>query len=986
MFMRKIYKFLIAGVLGFSGLNVAAQYCYASGPFDCSGAWNIDLVKLSGENGSAINRASNCEAYADNTAEFAYLLAGNTYTVTVSTTSAISNVAVFVDWNNDNILNDTTEIVPGVATLGADASLLLIPPMGTTDGPKRMRVRAVSYIGVPSSCGEQTFGEVEDYTLYFYNEADSIPTVSGPAGTYCTAGGPANCAQLDGSGTGYPITKVEITGDNGTKISNPSSCDMYGDYTAQSVTLSVGSPYTLAVTGGNAFGVTVTWIDWNEDFDFSDPGEEYAEYNYNIALDALVTVITPPVDVVPGIKRMRIRAEGILPPEPCGIQAIGEVEDYTVIVFNPLTPTPDCATGFSPADSATKVCQNTRLSWTAVTDAAQYKLKLYNASSGTTVLDTVITPNNLTLTNLSVSTNYKWLVIPVDADGVSAIGCDTLLFTTAANPDPSVLINSGVDSLTVCADNDLFLDATVQDGTGPYEYLWTGDDESHFDFLDTITPTYHTAAAGSYKILVQATDANGCAATDTAVVHVYPNPVISKFESVKSAYCEGETGSLKLITDGTSQFFFKSFDQVNYASTSLVYQGDSVWDIGMLTDSVWYRIAVANLYGCGAVAETGVIVHPTPDTPVIVADKLSFCPGDSAQLEVSNYSTGLTWSNGTTSSKQTVKASGDFTVTYVDSFGCSSSSDTTHITKNPAPTNLVIKVLESSLCAGETATLYLENNSSNSVLWNDGTTTGDSLKVTTGGTYSLVATNSFGCSAQANAPSPVFHPIPAKPSIAGVTKACDGKTIPLTANGSGSYSWSTGESTAKINVTAAGTYSVKVVSSFGCESDTASATVEFEALPDAVTISQVGDSMFVNPQDSQYKYRWYKANGQFLKETTGAYKPTASGKYKVVVVSAFGCFSDTSVTFTFAGVGINKVSEQGQLKVYPQPAKDRFMIDLPIVSGQYHLTILDLTGKLIFEKTMNSGLQEIIGNWSSGSYVIRAESQDEILTIPLIIE
>ncbi len=1063
--MRGVIKYSLSGILLLFSIQFYGQnYCYAEGPPDCSGDWYIAQVNVAGEKGSSIAHASMCEAYADNTTKFCNIIGNGTYTVSVNTAALVSNVGVFVDWNNDGFLSDTTEAYYGVSS-GGDFVLPIVPPTGLTDGPKRMRVRAVSYIGVPSSCGLQTFGEVEDYTLYYYNSIDSVPETSvPPTGNYCDGSGSPNCAQADGTGTGYPITKVEITGDNGSVISNSTACDVYSDFSNMKVTVSIGTAYTLAVTGGNAFSYTAAWVDWNEDFDFDDSGEAFAESNYNIGADPFLIAITAPANTAPGLKRIRIRTTGLSAPSACGAQALGEVEDYSLVVKSPLTPTPDCATGFIPANNASNVCQNTRLMWSAVTDAVKYKVSVLSASDGTLLIDTTVSIPGLNVQGLQTATSYKWIVVPVNADQVQAVGCDTLQFTISTIADPLVEIQPNQDTISLCSGVSLALLANTTGGQSPFTYTWTGTNEGHFSALDTVSPSYQSSTTGYFKILVQVSSVNNCKAIDTAVVQVIDVPEVYDLNPEKTGVCAGSPVTLFLNATVGSRNFLQSFDELNYTEVLPSILVQDTFSFAGLTDTVWYKAVVTNAQGCTDTSSAIKIdVFANPEIPVAIASKTNICAGDSAIITVTNYSSGIRWNEQAPDldNALTVYQAGVY-IAFVDNeYGCRSQSAAIEIQVLQNPAIPVIKQLEPLSCKGSQVTLYVQApqgvniywnglsyspmdslkvttsgsfiveyrnsdnclsvsspfvvdfhpippkptlqrsgiscqgsevtiyvavNNGNQVLWNDGLTSGDTLKTGSSGFFSARVTNAFGCENYSDTLAVVFTPRPQKPVISQIGLACLGNTVELVSSyASGNY-WNTGALSSSIQISQGGTYKLAFVDGLGCISDTAITTIEFDAIPSTPTIEQLGDTLVVSPILANCTYRWFDQNGTLLAESDGYFIPQTSGGYTVQAISAQGCQSDTSTVYYFSGLGIQKRSFSSVCKVYPQPVKDNFTVELPLAKTPFHLKLMDCSGRLVMEEVSMGGKQNLQLQLQAGMYYLVVNNQDFTTIVPFVAE
>lgn len=139
--------------------------------------------------------------------------------------------------------------------------------------------------------------------------------------TYCTS---------KGSSTAYEwIQKVQL----GTLSNTSGNNGGYGNFTSLTVNLVRGTSTTMIITPGwtgtkyrEAYRV---WIDYNQDGDFLDTGEQVISVNKTTAT-SITKSFTIPTTALTGPTRMRVAMKYNASPTSCEIFARGEVEDYTV--------------------------------------------------------------------------------------------------------------------------------------------------------------------------------------------------------------------------------------------------------------------------------------------------------------------------------------------------------------------------------------------------------------------------------------------------------------------------------------------------------------------------------------------------------------------------------------------------------------------------------------------------------------------------------
>ncbi len=153
---------------------------------------------------------------------------------------------------------------------------------------------------------------------------------------------PADYCQSEGNlDYATAITQVnfnQISNDSGGKT------NAYEDYTYISTVVQQTQSYDLSVnvdTDGNYTVYVKVWIDWNQDSDFDDPGEEYDLGSITNTSDGSTSnsplSVAVPADATIGKTRMRVSAKYDDYATACEVDFDGEVEDYAVIVS-----TPDC--------------------------------------------------------------------------------------------------------------------------------------------------------------------------------------------------------------------------------------------------------------------------------------------------------------------------------------------------------------------------------------------------------------------------------------------------------------------------------------------------------------------------------------------------------------------------------------------------------------------------------------------------------------------
>ena len=134
----------------------------------------------------------------------------------------------------------------------------------------------------------------------------------------------------------------------------------------------------------------------------------------------------------------------------------------------------------------------------------------------------------------------------------------------------------------------------------------------------------------------------------------------------------------------------------------------------------------------------------------------------------------------------------------------------------------------------------------------------------------------------------------------------------------------------------------KVITS-GCKVDT-SACFTTISLSDSVSLLN-NDSLFSYAVG--VNYQWVNCIGYtpVLGANQAIFEPIDTGMY-AVIVQAYG-YSDTSDCFPIYRVGILEKQFKTQTRIYPNPNKGEFSVELPKVYQKLHIQIRNIHGQLL---------------------------------------
>ncbi|MCD4698800.1 MAG: T9SS type A sorting domain-containing protein, partial [Bacteroidales bacterium] len=281
-------------------------------------------------------------------------------------------------------------------------------------------------------------------------------------------------------------------------INNSSACDGYADYTDLSTNLNPEETYDITVVNGTYYSTDDlgVWIDWNQDQDFDDAGENVVCESNNGGQGTYS--FTVPADAVAGETRMRIRIKYYDSDcgDPCGTTTYGEVEDYSVYVLGWLLL--DQTEGTLDAGNSDEI--------NVTFEAADHEAGTYTA-------------------HLNISSNDPddpMITIPV-----------TLL---VGDDIPNVDVYAEPADICEGESSQLFADATG--GSGNYTYSWTSDPEGFTSDVQNpvispeVTTTYFVEVYDGVYTVVENT-----------TVDVSPLPEVSETPEGEVELCQNSANT-----------------------------------------------------------------------------------------------------------------------------------------------------------------------------------------------------------------------------------------------------------------------------------------------------------------------------------------------------------------------------------------------------------------------------------------------------------
>jgi|GEM_PF-1611967 len=305
---------------------------------------------------------------------------------------------------------------------------------------------------------------------------------------------------------------------------------------------------------------------------------------------------------------------------------------------------------------------------------------------------------NQTSQTISVDTSGLYIVKVKAANG--CVNFDSVNIVVHQLP----VVNIGNDT-GICIGNSIQFNAQNAGST----ILWN---------TGAVTSTITTDTAGMYIVAV--TDSNNCTNSDTVILTINALPVVN-------------LGNDTIICAN------------NWVTLEAGNLGERVWwSTGERGVSIYVRVTstvsveVTGVNNCIQRDTISIIVSAKPQ--VDLGRNTEICSNDDFVLNAGNSVDSFIWNTGATSRSIRVDTTGIYSVTVIDSNGCTN-ADTVSVRVNQAP--IVNLGNDTTAIVGKIVTLNAGNGGA-SYVWSTGARI-QQIGVTQSGTYSVSVTNAVGC-------------------------------------------------------------------------------------------------------------------------------------------------------------------------------------------------------------------------------------------------
>ncbi len=449
-------------------------------------------------------------------------------------------------------------------------------------------------------------------------------------------------------------------------------------------------------------------------------------------------------------------------------------------------------------------------------------------------------------------------------------------------------------------------------GTSPYQYSLNGGAFSS-------TNIFTGRPAGAYTVTVR--DANLCTSSVVNITLTQPAAALAVTPTLTQPSCFAFGGITLSASGGTAPY---TYDWADVSGTNNPQNRT-----GLSAGS--YSVVVSDANGCSVSSGTITLNAPVGCAPLTVCS--SGGPASVFSVDPDPSITTYTWTITPAGAIITGQGTNQISVNWSGVPGagvyqvCVAAANTCGTTASVCQNvNVVLPpvpvVSATPACVGQSVQLLASGGTTYQWSGPGGFTSSvanPSLSnVTAGnnGTYSVLITNSAGCSATGTVSITVSTP-PSLSAAVTLATACASTSgavnLTVTPAGTYTYAWSNGATTEDISGLAQGNYRVVVTNAAGC---TANATYSVNAIPGPIPTGTPANincfgvnsgsitGVSTTGGTSPYTYAWTGSNGYTA--STANITGLAAGTYNLIVTDNAGCTGAYTATITQASaININ---------------------------------------------------------------------------------
>ena len=466
-----------------------------------------------------------------------------------------------------------------------------------------------------------------------------------------------------------------------------------------------------------------------------------------------------------------------------------------------------------------------------------------------------------------------------------------------------ITINNSSGSLTIlstlvtnesCGNASGVIDLTISGGTVPYSYSWS---------TGATTEDISGLVAGTYTC--QVTDAAGCSVN--TVVDVLNDAGTLNLDNVAitDEVCGDNAGAIDLTNSGgTAPYTF-------------------TWSSGATTEDIsglsagTYSCTINDANGCTINTDTFNVVNSSGTLSldnVFVSNEN--CSDSTGYINITlsggtaPYTFG--WSNGETTEDVYDLTTSTYTCQITDNIGCTINL-TANVLNDAGNLTVSDSLIANETCSNGQGAIDITvsgGNSPYSFYWSNGDTTED-ISGISAGTYTLLVTDSGGCSTNHSA---TIINIGENFSVSGISvtnEICgNGQgAIDIAVTGGGppyTYNWSTGATTEDISGLSTGNYSVTVTDTNACttsaditvQNSSVNLIISNVTITDDYCAASIGAiDITVTGGTAPYTYSW--STGATTQDISGL----LAGNYSVIVTDWNGCGASMSADVVGGSAG-----------------------------------------------------------------------------------